>query len=65
MIYAVCSLLNGEGRNQVEAFLDRDQGWSIDLPDGLVGRRYGMGVLLSPAHDGTDGFFFTRMKKSC
>lgn len=65
MVYAVCSLLDGEGRSQIDAFLGRNSGWSCDLPDGLPGRRWGSGVLLTPAHDGTDGFFFTRMKKSC
>lgn len=64
MIYAVCSLLDREGRDQVEAFLGRSPDWSVDLPAGFPGRRHGPGVLFSPAHDGTDGFFFTRMKKS-
>jgi 16S rRNA (cytosine967-C5)-methyltransferase len=65
MIYAVCSLLDREGRDQVDAFLRRNPAWTDDLPDGLPGRRWGRGALLTPAHDGTDGFFFTRMKKSC
>ena len=65
MVYAVCSLLDREGRDQVDAFLRRHADWRHDLPDGLPGRRWGQGVLLTPGHDGTDGFFFTRMKKSC
>jgi 16S rRNA (cytosine967-C5)-methyltransferase len=65
MIYAVCSLLDREGRDQVDAFLRRNSGWACDLPDDLPGRRWGQGVLLTPAHDRTDGFFFTRMRKSC
>lgn len=64
MVYAVCSLLDREGRDQVETFLNRNSGWSVDIPDSWEGRRHGPGILLSPAHDGTDGFFFTRMKKS-
>lgn len=65
MVYAVCSLLDREGREQVDGFLRRHPGWTCELPDGLPGRRWGRGVLLTPAHDGSDGFFFTRMKKSC
>ena len=65
MVYAVCSLLDREGRDQVDAFLRRNPGWAADLPGDMPGRRWGAGILLSPAHDRTDGFFFTRMKKSC
>ncbi|HKX22710.1 MAG TPA: RsmB/NOP family class I SAM-dependent RNA methyltransferase [Rhizorhapis sp.] len=65
MVYAVCSLLDKEGRDQVDAFLRRNPGWAADLPRDMPGRRWGAGILLSPAHDRSDGFFFTRMKKSC
>lgn len=65
MVYAVCSLLDAEGRDQVESFLSRHRGWGTDLSGTLPGRRHGGGILLSPGHDGTDGFFFTRLKKSC
>lgn len=64
MVYAVCSLLDREGRDQVDAFLRRNAGWTIELPADIPGRRWGAGILLTPRHDGTDGFFFTRMKKS-
>jgi 16S rRNA (cytosine967-C5)-methyltransferase len=64
MVYAVCSLLDREGRDQVDAFLGRHPGWKCDLSGDMPGRRRGQGIMLSPAHDGTDGFFFTRMKKS-
>ncbi|HEY9579248.1 MAG TPA: RsmB/NOP family class I SAM-dependent RNA methyltransferase [Rhizorhapis sp.] len=64
MVYAVCSLLDREGREQVDAFFRRNPGWTCDLPKDLPGRRHGEGVLMTPAHDGTDGFFFARMKKS-
>lgn len=65
MVYAVCSLLDREGRDQVDAFFRRNPGWAADLPRDMPGRRWGAGILLSPAHDRTDGFFFARMKKSC
>lgn len=65
MVYAVCSLLDREGRDQVDAFLQRNHGWTVELPAHIPARRWGAGMLLTPRHDGTDGFFFTRMKKSC
>src|SRR3546814_5416659 len=63
MVYAVCSLLDRAGREQVDAFFRRNPGWTCDLPKDLPGRRHGEGVLMTPAHDGTDGFFFARMNK--
>lgn len=63
LVYAVCSLLDAEGGDQAEKFLERHTGWqekSIDLP---VGRPYRKGILLSPYHDGTDGFYFTCLEK--
>ena len=63
LVYAVCSLLDAEGGEQTEKFLERCPGWqeiSIDLP---IGRQYRKGILLSPYHDGTDGFYFTSLEK--
>lgn len=63
LVYAVCSLLDAEGGDQADAFLANHHGWkeiSIDLP---IGRPYRKGTLLSPYHDGTDGFYFTCLKK--
>ena len=63
LINAVCSLLDIEGRGQMSAFFDRHDGWraaEIVLP---AGRPHGAGVLLTPHHDGTDGFFFARLQK--
>jgi 16S rRNA (cytosine967-C5)-methyltransferase len=63
LVYAVCSLLDDEGRGQVAAFFNRHEGWraeDIALP---AGRAHGDGVLLTPHHDGTDGFFFARLQK--
>src|SRR3546814_16182650 len=56
MVYAVCSLLDREGREQVDAFFRRNPGCTCDLPQDLPGRRHGEGVLMTAAHDGTDGF---------
>jgi len=63
LIYAVCSLLDAEGGDQTERFLRDHPQWreiSIDLP---IGRPYRKGTLLSPYHDGTDGFYFTCLEK--
>ncbi|VWX56587.1 RsmB/NOP family class I SAM-dependent RNA methyltransferase [Sphingorhabdus sp. 109] len=63
LIYAVCSLLDAEGGDQTDRFLESHTGWreiSIDLP---IGRPYRKGLLLSPHHDGTDGFYFTCLEK--
>ena len=63
LVYAVCSLLDDEGRGQMTAFLDRNNGWH-SAPVGLpAGRVHGDGVLLTPHHDGTDGFYFAKMQK--
>lgn len=63
LIYAVCSLLDNEGADQIDDFLKSNNGWKhieVDLP---IGRTYRKGTLLSPYHDGTDGFYFTCLEK--
>lgn len=65
LIYAVCSLLAEEGRGQAEAFRCRRSSFvSVDLPI-QGGRPAGSGRLLTPAHDGTDGFFVARWQAPC
>jgi 16S rRNA (cytosine967-C5)-methyltransferase len=63
LVYAVCSLLDDEGRGQVAAFLNRHEGWRAEAIALPAGRAHGDGVLLTPHHDGTDGFFFARLQK--
>jgi 16S rRNA (cytosine967-C5)-methyltransferase len=63
LVYAVCSLLDAEGRDQIDAFLVRHEGWAISDLEPVVGRRHGNGVLLTPWHDQTDGFFMARLQK--
>ncbi|MEP3226396.1 MAG: RsmB/NOP family class I SAM-dependent RNA methyltransferase [Parasphingorhabdus sp.] len=63
LVYAVCSLLDAEGGDQTETFLDRHSAWrdiEVDLP---IGRPYRKGTLLTPYQDGTDGFYFTCLEK--
>ncbi|HEX6375559.1 MAG TPA: RsmB/NOP family class I SAM-dependent RNA methyltransferase [Allosphingosinicella sp.] len=64
IVYAVCSLLADEGRNQTAAFAGR----SAMVPEALPiagGRAAGAGRILTPAHDGTDGFFVARWRAPC
>jgi 16S rRNA (cytosine967-C5)-methyltransferase len=64
LVYAVCSLLAEEGREQAAAFTAR----SGLLPESVAmkaGRPAGSGTLLTPGHDGTDGFFVARWQAPC
>lgn len=64
LVYAVCSLLAEEGRDQAEALARR----SALVPESLpipAGRPSGPGLLLGPARDGTDGFFVARWRRPC
>lgn len=63
LVYAVCSLLEDEGRGQVERFLDQQDGWRVCDADVTAGRIQGCGLLLTPHHDGSDGFFLARLQK--
>ncbi|WP_443970948.1 RsmB/NOP family class I SAM-dependent RNA methyltransferase [Sphingobium sp. CR28] len=63
LVFAVCSLIEQEGADQIARFLARHQGWTAE-PAGY-GREGGPGELLTPEHDGTDGFFFARVVKPC
>jgi 16S rRNA (cytosine967-C5)-methyltransferase len=64
LVYAVCSVLAEEGRGQADALTAR----SSLVPEPLAmeaGRTAGTGRLLTPAHDGTDGFFIARWRTPC
>lgn len=65
LVYAVCSLLAGEGRDQAAAFEMRRSAFVRDLSPMNAGRAAGAGHLLSPATDGTDGFFVARWRRPC
>ena len=64
LVYAVCSLLAEEGRDQAEAFSQRSSLVSEPLPI-QAGIDAGSGRILGPAHDGTDGFFVARWRAPC
>ncbi|MBI1214162.1 MAG: MFS transporter [Alphaproteobacteria bacterium] len=65
IVFATCSVLPSEGPVQVEAFLERHRGWSVKHATDIwtastnVAPPTGLGRFgaLSPAQDGTDGFF--------
>lgn len=65
LVYAVCSLLAEEGRGQVDAFEARHSAFVRESMPITAGRTAGPGLVLSPARDGTDGFFVARRRRPC
>ena len=65
LVYAVCSLLSREGAGQIEDFLRRHSSWIAEETPFAAGRLDGVGKLLTPGHDGTDGFFVARLVRPC
>ncbi len=63
LVYAVCSLIAREGRSQIATFLNNNSEWKAETLDLGAGRPDGAGVILTPAHDGTDGFFVARLAR--
>lgn len=71
LVYAVCAITGEEGADQVDAFVRRHSGWTVDKaiaddacwPGRLVRTGEGAGRLLTPHHDGTDGFYFARLQR--
>lgn len=64
LVYATCALTDREGKAQVDSFLRRHAGWTPEAIDFPLGRAHGAGWLLTPGHDGTDGFFFARLRRT-
>jgi len=62
LIYAVCSVLAAEGRTQADSFAERRSSFVSEEPHIAGGRSCGAGKLLTPGHDGTDGFFIARWR---
>jgi len=63
--YAVCSLLAEEGRGQAAAFSRRRSAMVSETLLIQGGRAAGDGLVLTPGHDGTDGFFVARWRAPC
>lgn len=65
LVYAVCSLLSREGAGQIDDFISRRSSWIVQETLIAAGRSDGAGRLLTPGHDGTDGFFVARLRRPC
>jgi 16S rRNA (cytosine967-C5)-methyltransferase len=65
LVYAVCSLLSREGAGGTADFLSRHSSWQVQETPLAAGRSDGAGRLLTPGHDGTDGFFVARLGRPC
>src|SRR6185369_7016633 len=65
LVYAVCSLLSREGAGQIDGFISRRSSWIVQETPLAAGRLDGAGRLLTPSHDGTDGFFVARLGRPC
>jgi len=65
LVYAVCSLLSREGAGQIQDFLSRRSSWIVEETPLAAGRLDGAGRILTPGHDGTDGFFVARLVRPC
>ena len=64
LTYAVCSLLAAEGRDRAAALGARSS--LVPEPAPIAaGRPAGPGIVLSPAREGTDGFFIARWRRPC
>lgn len=67
LIYATCSVLAAEGRDQIAAFLAAHNGaWRADLTSlpKALGRAAGEGILFTPHHDASDGFYLARLQRA-
>jgi 16S rRNA (cytosine967-C5)-methyltransferase len=65
LVHIVCSLLDAEGAGQAAAFLQRHPGWQAEAATLPAGEARGAGLRLTPARDGTDGFFVARLVAPC
>lgn len=65
LVYVTCSLLDAEGTGQVDRFLADHPGWRAELVALPAGSPHGAGHRLTPATDGTDGFFVARLRAPC
>jgi 16S rRNA (cytosine967-C5)-methyltransferase len=74
LVYITCSVFDEENRDQVEAFLAREAAfapvdhtelWERGFPGKADAARIdkAMGISLTPARSGTDGFFFAALRR--
>ncbi|NML94849.1 RsmB/NOP family class I SAM-dependent RNA methyltransferase [Novosphingobium olei] len=63
MLFIVCSLLDAEGAERIDAFLGRHRDWRAEGPACPIGKPRGKGWRLTPGADRTDGFFFASLRR--
>jgi 16S rRNA (cytosine967-C5)-methyltransferase len=63
LVYVVCSLLDAEGADQIEAFLTAHPEWRAVPPGLAAGQPRGQGLRLTPQFDECDGFFVARLER--
>ncbi|WP_295524813.1 RsmB/NOP family class I SAM-dependent RNA methyltransferase [Novosphingobium sp. Chol11] len=63
LTYVVCSLLDEEGADVVRSFLSEHGGWVVANDAAIAGTTHGPGLRLMPYSHGTDGFFFTTLRR--
>nr|WP_298928283.1 RsmB/NOP family class I SAM-dependent RNA methyltransferase [uncultured Erythrobacter sp.] len=62
--FVTCSLLDTEGKERIDDFLQRNEGFSAETPEVPLGTPHGSGVRLDPFQHGTDGFFVAIMRSA-
>ena len=65
LVFVVCSLLDAEGPERIARFRAARPGWQAEHVDLPLGRAHRDGWRLTPASDGTDGFFVARLRRPC
>lgn len=63
--FVTCSLLDAEGKERIEAFAARHEGWEAQTPSFPLGRERAAGWRLDSYRDGTDGFFIAILRRTC
>lgn len=63
LTYVVCSLLDAEGADRIDAFLAANTGWEPAAQSLSAGAPHRKGWRLVPFRDGTDGFFFATLRR--
>ena len=64
LLYATCSILPEENAMQLDAFVARTEGVSVETLDARFGRESGVGRQRLPGEHGMDGFFYARLRKA-
>lgn len=63
LVYATCSVLRAENRDQIDAFLARTPDAVAEPLDARFGQASGAGRQRLPGEQGMDGFFYARLRR--